>query len=224
MTKLSRRSVLGGSFGLAAAETLARPFIANAAAKTASVWWTQGFIPEEDASFRAMVAGYEKASGNSIDVSIIPFAPIRQKIVSALTSGEVPDVMSNYNAGVTVVPQNAWSDRLVDATDVVDTQKSQYHPTAILASQYYNNVTKKRGCYYVPIASFVLPLHIWKAPWSRRPATRCRTRRRPGLRSGTSSSRCSRNCARRACAASMPWGSSRPPPDRTTAIIFSITS
>jgi multiple sugar transport system substrate-binding protein len=93
MTKLSRRSVLGGSLGLAAAGTLARPFIAKAAPKTASVWWTQGFIPEEDASFLAMVAAYEKASGNKLDVSVIPFAPIRQKIISALTSGDVPDVI-----------------------------------------------------------------------------------------------------------------------------------
>ena len=67
MSKLSRRSVLRGSVGLAAIGTLARPFIANAADKTASVWWTQGFVPEEDASFRAMVADYEKTSGNKID-------------------------------------------------------------------------------------------------------------------------------------------------------------
>ena len=163
MTKFSRRSMLGGSLGLAAAGTLARPFVANAAAKTASVWWTQGFISEEDASFRAMVAGYEKASGNKIDLSIIPFAPIRQKIISALTTGGVPDVMTNYNAGVTIVPQNAWNDKLVDLSDVVETQKSHYHPTALLASQYYNNVTKKRSCYYVPIATFVLPFHIWNS-------------------------------------------------------------
>jgi len=163
MFKLSRRSVFSGAFGLAAAGTLARPFIANAAAKTASVWWTQGFIPEEDASFRSMVAEYEKASGNNIDVSIIPFAPIRQKIISALTTGDVPDVMANYNAGVTIVPQNAWNDKLMDMTDVVDTQKSQYHPTALLASQYYNNVTKKRSYYYAPFATFVLPFHIWNS-------------------------------------------------------------
>ena len=30
-------------------------------------------------------------------------------------------------------------------TDVVDTQKSHYHPTALLASRYYNNVQKKRS-------------------------------------------------------------------------------
>src|SRR5258707_14218709 len=127
MIQITRRSVLRSSLAVAATGPLARPFIANAADKTASVWWTQGFVPEEDASFRAMVAEYEKTSGNKIDLSIIPFAPIRQKIVSALTSGDVPDVMSNYNAGQTVVPQNAWNDKLVDLTDVVETQRSHYH-------------------------------------------------------------------------------------------------
>jgi len=163
MARLNRRLLLRSSLGAAAAASLGRPFLANAAAITASVWWTQGFIPEEDAAFRNMVAEYERASGNNIDVSIIPFAPIRQKIIAALTSGDVPDVMSNYNAGVTIVPQNAWNDKLVDLTDVVETQKSLFHPTALLASQYYNNVTKKRSIYYAPIGTFVLPFHIWNS-------------------------------------------------------------
>jgi hypothetical protein len=65
MTKLSRRSMLGGSLGFAAAGTLARPFIAKAAATTATVWWPQGFVQEEDVGFRAVVAGYERAATRS---------------------------------------------------------------------------------------------------------------------------------------------------------------
>jgi multiple sugar transport system substrate-binding protein len=163
MSNLNRRSVLCGSVALAAAGTLGRPFIANAAAKTATVWWTQGFVREEDDSFHAMVAEYEKASGNTIDASLVPFAPLMQKIVSALTSGDVPDVMTHDIADASVVPQNAWNDKLVDLTDVVETQQSQYHPTAILASQYYNNVTKKRSVYYAPYKTAVLPFHIWNS-------------------------------------------------------------
>ena len=87
MANLTRRSVLRSSVGLAAAGTLARPYIANAAATTAEVWWIQGFVPEEDASFKKIVADYEKASGNKIDYSIMPFAPLRQKIVSAVKIG-----------------------------------------------------------------------------------------------------------------------------------------
>ena len=78
MGTLSRRTLLRSSMGLAAAGALARPYIANAAATTAEVWWAQGFAQEEDISFKKIVADYEKASGNSIDYSIIPFAPERQ--------------------------------------------------------------------------------------------------------------------------------------------------
>ena len=67
MTIVTRRSVLRSSLGLAAAGTLARPHIANAAATSAEVWFAQGFVPEEDSAFLAMVADYEKASGNKID-------------------------------------------------------------------------------------------------------------------------------------------------------------
>src|SRR6266446_254441 len=87
MADFTRRSVLRGSLVLAAAGTLARPHIANAAATTAEVWWNQGFVPEEDAAFRAMVADYEKASGNKIEQSLIPFAPLRQKAVAAREGG-----------------------------------------------------------------------------------------------------------------------------------------
>ena len=49
-----------------------RPYIANAAATTATVWWVQGSAVEEDISFKKIVAEYEKASGNTIDYSIMP--------------------------------------------------------------------------------------------------------------------------------------------------------
>ena len=162
MSTLNRRRVIGGSIGLAAA-VVARPYIANAAAKTASVWWTQGFVPEEDAAFRAMVADYEKQSGNKIDYSLIPTGPLMQKIVSSLTSGDVPDVMSHTTQDATVIPQNAWRGKLVDLSDIVEPLKSQLHPTAYLASRDYNNVTKTHGMYQAPVIMGPLPFHIWNS-------------------------------------------------------------
>jgi multiple sugar transport system substrate-binding protein len=161
MAKLSRRSVLRGSASLAAAATFARPYIANAQAKTTTVLWVQGFVKEEDEAFKTLVANYEKASGNKVDYSLIPFGPAMQKIVAGLTSGDTPDVMMHDIAEQAVVPQNAWNDKLVELGDVVDTQKAHYHPTALLASEYYNNVIKKRSTYYVPVKCAVLPFHIW---------------------------------------------------------------
>ena len=56
MANFTRRSVLRGSLGLAVAGTLAPPYIANAAASTAEVWWAPGFVPEEDEAFKKVVA------------------------------------------------------------------------------------------------------------------------------------------------------------------------
>ncbi len=163
MSKLGRRSVLRGTAGLAAAGTFARPFIANAQAKTATVLWVQGFVKEEDQAFKNQVAAYEKTSGNKIEFSLIPFGPAMQKIVAGLTSGDTPDIMFHDIADQAVVPQNTWNDKLIDVTDVVETQKAHFHPTALLTSQYYNNVTKQRGYTYVPIKCGVSPFHVWSS-------------------------------------------------------------
>jgi multiple sugar transport system substrate-binding protein len=161
MAILTRRSVLRSSIGFAAAGALARPYIANAQAKTAEVWYAQGFAKEEDSALKKMVTDYEKASGNTIDLSIVPFAPLRQKEVSAVTSGVVPDIMEA--ADLEFAPLNAWEDRLVDVSDVVETQKKDFVPIALDSCNLYNSVTKKRAHYMVPQKISGWPFHIWKS-------------------------------------------------------------
>ena len=109
---------------MAATGASGAPYIANAQAKTAIVWQNQGFVPEEDAAFRATAADYEKASGNKIDLSIMPFMALNQKAISALTSGDVPDLIF-HDAPSTILPQNAWDDKLVDVSDMVEPYKSR---------------------------------------------------------------------------------------------------
>ena len=161
MTQPTRRSVIRTSLGVLAAGAVARPYISYAAAKTATVWWAQGFAQEEDIAFKKLVADYEKASGNTIDYSIIPFAPERQKIISAVTSGEVPDVFQNNPAEI--IALFAWEDKLLDVTDVVETQKKEYTETALLSAYCYNNVEKKRAYYGTPYNQAVFTNHIWKS-------------------------------------------------------------
>ena len=160
MTNLTRRSILRSSVGLVAAGALARPYIANAAATTAEVWWPQGFVPEEDAALKKVVADYQKASGNTIDLSITPFAPQRQKIVAAVQSGIVPDVFRNNPDEI--VALYAWDDKLLDVSDVVETQKEEYTEAALLNTYCYNSVTKMRSFYGAPDITAALPNHIWR--------------------------------------------------------------
>jgi multiple sugar transport system substrate-binding protein len=160
MTSLTRRSVLRGSAGLVAAGALARSYIANAAATTAEMWWGQGFAKEEDASLKNMVAEYEKASGNKIDLSIIPFAPLRQKAVSAITSGIVPDILET--ADLEFASMHSWNDKLLDVSDIVETQEKDFIPIAIDSCFLYNGVTKKRSYTVVPLRVTGWPFHIWR--------------------------------------------------------------
>ena len=160
MTTLTRRSVLRSSAGLAAAGMLLSPRIGNAEAKTATVWWVQGFAQEEDISFKTIVADYEKASGNTIDYTIAPYAPMRQKIVSAMTSGVVPDLFQNTPAEI--IALYAWGDKLVNVSDVVETQKEEFTETALLTVHCYNNVEKRRSFYGVPYTVGSGMNHIWR--------------------------------------------------------------
>jgi multiple sugar transport system substrate-binding protein len=155
--------MLRGSLALAAAGTgtYSAPRVAKAAPTTATVWFAQGFVQDEDVALRKAVADYEKQSGNKIELSIIPFAPERQKIISALTSGVVPDLFDSNPAEI--LQLYGWQDQWVDVSDVVETQKSQFSETALAAAQAYNNVTKKRGTYGVPLRAAVVPCHIWKS-------------------------------------------------------------
>jgi multiple sugar transport system substrate-binding protein len=160
MANLSRRSVLGGSIALGASRVLAFPHVARAAATTATMWFAQGFVQDEDVSLRKAVADYEKASGNKIELSIIPFAPERQKIISAITSGVVPDIVDSNPLEILQI--YAWQDKWVDVGDVVETQKAQFSETALQSIRAYNAVTKKHGVYGVPLRAAVAPCHIWR--------------------------------------------------------------
>ena len=157
----TRRSVLRGAAGVVAAGALARPYIANAQAKTAEVWWTQGFVPEEDAAFRQLVADYEKQSGNKLNASIVPFAPLRQKEVSAITSGVVPDVMEF--ADFEFCALQSWQGHLREVADIVDTQKHNFNDVALASVSCYDNTTKKRAIHAVPMKAAATPFHIWRS-------------------------------------------------------------
>ncbi len=198
MAKLTRRAVLRSSLGAAAAGVLARPYIANAAATTATIWWVQGFAHEEDISFEKIVADYQKLSGNTIEHSIIPYAPIRQKIIAALTSGgEVPDVFQNTPTEMLAL--HAWEGRLFDVSDVVETQKAKLTEAMLQFCNCYNRDEKNstwRALRDRPASSTTSGDRS-----SKRPATRCTSRRR-GMPGRDFFKGVQRNCAPKACARS----------------------
>ena len=152
--------MLTGSVGLGATVALSRPYLAKAQAKTAVCWLNQGFIPQEDAAMRKVAEDYMKASGNKLDYSVMPFMAMNQKTISALTSGDVPDLVF-MDAPSSILPQNAWDDKLEDVSDVVAQYEPQLTETAKMCSTFYNKETKKRSYYLCPIKQGATPFHVW---------------------------------------------------------------
>jgi multiple sugar transport system substrate-binding protein len=160
MATMGRRSVLSGSLGVAAAAALPRSHIAKAAATTATVWVGQGFNPQEDAAFKKLADDYMKESGNKLDYTIMPFTALDQKTISALTSGQVPDLIF-MDAPMTIISQNAFNDKFIDVTDVVAPYEHLLSDTARLGATFYNKATRKRSYYLCPIKQSATPFHIW---------------------------------------------------------------
>src|SRR6516162_4676492 len=94
-------------------------------------------------------------------IASFPNAPLRQKEISAIQSGVVPDLMEVADPRFT--PLNAWSDNLLDLGDLVEPEKSHYSPTALSCCHHYNSTTKQRGYYMMPMKLGTWPFHIWKS-------------------------------------------------------------
>ena len=63
------------------------------------MWWNQGFYQAEDEAFRQTVADRDMATGN------------RQELTfhnrSAMTAGDVPEVVCSHTADFLLIPQSA---------------------------------------------------------------------------------------------------------------------
>ena len=109
-----------------------------------------------------MVAEYEKESGNTIDYSLIPFAPLMQKIVSAITSGDVPDLISHD-----VNDQVSRPAECLGRQDRRRHRRRRNPKVAIITRppiSLRNTTTtsrRQRGFYLIPFKTAVLPFHIW---------------------------------------------------------------
>ena len=60
-------------------------------------------------------------------------------------------------------PLHSWDDKLVDVSDIVETQKADFVPIAVDSCALYNGVMKKRSYYMVPMKIQGRPFHIWRS-------------------------------------------------------------
>ena len=162
MTIITRRSVLRSSLAFGAAGALARPYIANAAATTIEVWLAQGFVPR--GRCRLQGDGRRLREGERQQDR-----PQPHSLCGAAPEGDLGNHQRRrpgYDRGRRLRISRrlqAWDDKLVDLSDVVEPVKGQFIPTALPCCYFYNNVAKKRGYYVLPMKIAAVPFHIWKS-------------------------------------------------------------
>src|SRR6195952_4210506 len=160
MTQISRRHALAGAGALTAATTV-RPPRAKAA-EPVTVWWTQGFYQAENQAVIDAMAAWEKVSGTKGNLTIKNGPDLISKMIAAMQVGDVPDLVHAVTGDRFLLPRAAWDDKLVDVSDVIDTQKNEFHKTALESSRYYNLSLKKYSYYAVPIKCSTLMEQAWR--------------------------------------------------------------
>ena len=82
------------------------------------------------------MADWEKRTGTKVNLSFMSGPDLISKLIAGMQIGDVPDLVHCVTADRFLVPRAAWNDQLEDLTDVLDTQKAEFIPTAIKASRY----------------------------------------------------------------------------------------
>ncbi|NEO74050.1 ABC transporter substrate-binding protein [Moorena sp. SIO3H5] len=131
-------------------------------AKTLSIWWQQGFYPEETDALRTIIDQWEKNNGIKVQLVIIPQKDILKEIESAIASGNPPDIFYAGVADLTIIPRLAWNNQLVDVSDVIQPLKNWYSEGVLAGVNYQNKVAKKRSYYAVPIMQSAIHIHYWQ--------------------------------------------------------------
>ena len=163
----TRRDFLKTSAAAAGAGTLAGsigfPMVSRAQAKTVVVWWNRGYYKEEDEAMIKIAKEFEQQKGVKVDISFTIQEDLLKKLIAAIQARRVPDVAFCFYNDWEVMPNNAWTGKLAETTDVINELKPRYNEKFLPVAYCWNNVEKKRAYYGVPIEAQVMHSHYWRS-------------------------------------------------------------
>jgi multiple sugar transport system substrate-binding protein len=125
-----------------------------------TIWWDEGYYPEEDSAVEAVIAEFEQKTGKDVELAFFPQEELPVKIESALASGHLPDLAYGFQLS----PEEwANADALADVTDVVEPLKDQFFPTVLQRAVLHNGRTGQKAYYGVPLGQAMTYIHVWKS-------------------------------------------------------------
>ena len=124
--------------------------------------WEEGFYPEEDKAFEAVIAAYEQESGKGVELTFYSQDDVLEKMLAALDSGDPPDLALAFGAS-SYVPKWARDGVLADLSDVVGPMGDQFFPGVLDNVRLRNGRSGETAYYAVPIAQYGHYIHVWKS-------------------------------------------------------------
>lgn len=129
-----------------------------------TIWWEQGYLPEENAGVIQLVRQWEEASGLKADLKLMHITVLEQELLRAVAEPEkypVPDVVFAISLDANLAPRLAWNNQLTDVSDVLEKDKNLYTPDALAQVSYRNRISHQRRYYAIPIGNAGEYIHGW---------------------------------------------------------------
>lgn len=127
-----------------------------------TIWWTNGYYPEEDEAIQKIVRQWENESGFKAELNFSSEEVNLQRTQAAIETDNPPDIVYNQKAEFALNPRVAWEGKGAEVSEVLEAFKNRYSSSAIRSTFLYNSLTKKPGYYAVPIHQQTLHIHYWR--------------------------------------------------------------
>jgi multiple sugar transport system substrate-binding protein len=148
---------------LAGAGLLAGSAACAQAQEKLTVWWVKGFYKSEDDALFAAIRKFEaKHPKVKVELSQYPIQDMIPKTVSALDSGNPPDVAYADVYDFQVSAKWAYDGKLQDISGVNDPIRNRYAPNTDETTFLYNDQTKSRAYYAFPIKQQTMHIQYWR--------------------------------------------------------------
>ena len=127
-----------------------------------TVWWVKGFYKSEDDALFAAIKKFEDKTKVKVELSQYPVQDMIPKTVAALDAGTPPDVAYADVYDFQVTGKWAFDGKLEDLTDIVTPIKDKFLKNTIETTYLYNDKTKKRAYYAMPLKQQTMHIQYWK--------------------------------------------------------------
>src|SRR5215212_12151808 len=127
-----------------------------------TVWWVKGFYKSEDDALLAAIKKYEQKTGLKVELSQYAVQDMIPKTVSALDAGTPPDVAYADVYDFQVTGKWAFDGKLEDVTDIITPMKDKFLKNTIETTYLYNDKTKKKAYYAIPMKQQTMHIQYWK--------------------------------------------------------------